>query len=51
LKEIKNYGFRVEFNGITFISKLIRIYPAVLQLKHADFQTDMTIFIQGLDKN
>jgi hypothetical protein len=41
LQEIEKYDFRVDSNGITSIPNFIQICPAVLELNHADRQTDM----------
>jgi hypothetical protein len=41
LKGIIKYDFRVGPNGITSIPNTIQIRPAVLELNHADRQTDM----------
>jgi hypothetical protein len=40
LHETEKYDFRVDPNGIISISNFIQIRPAVLELNHADRQTD-----------
>jgi hypothetical protein len=42
LYKMKKHDFRVVPNGITSILNFIQIRPAVLELNHADRQTDMT---------
>jgi hypothetical protein len=45
LREIKNYDFRVDPYDITSILNFIQIRPAVLELNHANRQTDVVSFI------
>jgi hypothetical protein len=38
--EINKYEYEIAINGITSTINLIKIFPAVLELKHVDRRTD-----------